>query len=111
MYDFIAEEPGLLSFKKSDILDIVKRDNTGWWAAMPRGGSGSVVGWIPQAFVSPLTAEMAEKLWNLGEELRIPEFEAEQLYNSIPPYTNPVSFLDTDSTTSLTHEDYEEYKV
>ena len=110
MYDFTAEEPGLLSFKKSDILDIVKRDDTGWWAAMPRGGTANVVGWIPQAFVAPLTAEMAERLSNLAEELRIPDYEAERLYNSVPPYTNPVN-LDTDSVTSPKYEDYEEYRV
>ncbi|PPR06125.1 hypothetical protein CVT26_005347, partial [Gymnopilus dilepis] len=110
LYDFTAEEPGLLSFKKSDILDIVKRDDTGWWAAMPRGGTANVVGWIPQAFVAPLTAEMAERLSNLAEELRIPDYEAERLYNSVPPYTNPVN-LDTDSVTSPKYEDYEEYRV
>lgn len=93
-YDFVGNEPDLLSFSKGDILDIVKRDQTGWWAAMPKGSL--VVGWIPQAFVKPLFDEMAEKLRNLDREFRIPEFEAEELYNS-HTYDSGSHIFDSDS--------------
>ncbi|KAF4612001.1 hypothetical protein D9613_004145 [Agrocybe pediades] len=107
MYDYTGEEPGLLSFKKNQILDIVKRDDTGWWAAMAEGGT--VVGWIPQAFVSPLSAEMAKRLRNVREEVRVAEFEAERLYDSAPFEINIPSF-DVDSTnTSPSLEGYEVY--
>ncbi|KDR85609.1 hypothetical protein GALMADRAFT_54074 [Galerina marginata CBS 339.88] len=99
MHDYASDEPGLLSFKKNEILDIVKRDDTGWWAAMPKGGT--VVGWIPQAFVSPLSEEMADRLRNLGEEFRIPEYEAELLYDSTPPYASMFPYF-IDSLSLLT---------
>lgn len=80
MHDFRAADADQLSFRKNEILLIVKRENTGWWAAMKRGGD--VIGWIPQAFVNPLTEEMAERLANVREELRLYEYRAEQLYSA-----------------------------
>ena len=67
MFDFTSSEVGLLSFRKNEILDIVKCTD-GWWAAMKKGES--ILGWIPQTFVTPLTQEMAEKLQDIREELR-----------------------------------------
>lgn len=82
LYDFESADPDLLCFSKNEILDVVKQEDTGWWAAMrPRGNK---VGWIPQAFVKPLTDEMSERLRNVREELRVFEYEAEELYNSAP---------------------------
>ncbi|KAJ3508316.1 hypothetical protein NLJ89_g5823 [Agrocybe chaxingu] len=81
-YEYVADESGLMSFKKGEILDIIKRDDTGWWAALRQ--EGPVVGWIPQAYVTPLSEEMAEKLRSIGEEFRVAEYEAEQLYNTAP---------------------------
>lgn len=80
MYDFRAADRDQLSFRKNEILLIVKRESTGWWAAMRKGGD--VIGWIPQAFVTPLTEEMAERLSNVREELRFYEYSAEQLYSA-----------------------------
>lgn len=64
------------------MLEIVKQEDSGWWAAMRKGGK--TIGWIPQTFVKSLTEDMAEKLRNIREELRIYEYQAEQLYNSVP---------------------------
>jgi son of sevenless-like protein len=80
MYGFRAADRDQLSFRKNEILLIVKRENSGWWAAMRKGGD--VIGWIPQAFVNPLTEEMAERLANVREELRFYEYRAEQLYSA-----------------------------
>jgi len=68
MHDFSPEEPGLLSFRKNEILDVIKRDESGWWAAIQQdGATGPLVGWIPQAYVSVLSEEMAIKLRSKGE--------------------------------------------
>lgn len=80
MYDFRAADQDQLSFRKNEMLLIVKQENTGWWAAMRKGGD--VIGWIPRAFVNPLTEEMAERLANVREELRFYEYRAEQLYST-----------------------------
>ncbi|KAF7307282.1 hypothetical protein MIND_00522100 [Mycena indigotica] len=86
MFDFESSDEDHLQFRKNEILDVVKQEDTGWWAAMRRGGDQ--IGWIPQAFVSPLTEEMTEKLLNVREELRVYEYSAEQLYNAAPTTTN-----------------------
>ena len=67
MFDFTSSEAGLLSFRKNEILDVVKCTD-GWWAAMKKGET--ILGWIPQTFVTPLTQETAEKLQDIREELR-----------------------------------------
>lgn len=97
LYDFQSKEPIHLPFRKNEILDVIKQEDTGWWAAMRP--ESCVVGWIPEAFVKPLSEEMAERLLNVREELRVYEYEAEQLYNApvsrIPIYDpdpDPVAF-------------------
>ena len=79
MYDFHSEDPDHLPFSKNEILDIVKQADNGWWAAFRKEGR---VGWIPEAFVNTLSSEVADKLRNTREELRIYEYEAEQLYSA-----------------------------
>lgn len=92
LHDFLSDDPVHLSFSKNEILDVIKQEGSGWWAAMRRGGD--IIGWIPQAFVRPLTEEMTEKLWNVREELRVYEYEAEQLYEVSEPESslNPRDF-------------------
>jgi son of sevenless-like protein len=62
LHDFNPEDAGLLPFRKNEVLDIIKRDESGWWAAIRQRPDGPVVGWIPQAYVSVLSEEMAIKL-------------------------------------------------
>lgn len=82
LYDFDSDGPDLLPFRKSEILEVVRQETTGWWAAMRK--NGDVVGWIPEAFVIPLAKEMAERLRRVCEASRIYEYEAENLYNPAP---------------------------
>ena len=109
MYDFSSDDPGLLSFSKNEILNIVKCDNTGWWAAMRK--DGPVVGWIPQAFVVQLSDDMTEKLQNVREEFRGYEYEAEQLYNSAPVSQILPLYETDDSATTSPLPVYEENRV
>ncbi|KAG7099854.1 hypothetical protein E1B28_001661 [Marasmius oreades] len=90
MYDFQTDDPIHLSFRKNEILDIVRTEPTGWWAAMKKGGDSDTVGWIPEAFVEPLSEEMADRLMSVRPELRIYEYEAEQLYNTAPTSRIPL---------------------
>lgn len=98
MHDFQSDDPDHLSFAKNEILEIIKEGDNGWWAAFRKGDR---VGWIPGAFVNRLSGEVAEKLRNTREELRIYEYEAEQLYTSAP--TQQIHHLyDSDSSPSTT---------
>lgn len=81
MFDFTTSEAGILSFKQNEILDIIKCNNGGWWAAMRKGGN--TLGWIPKTFVNPLSQEMTERLRDIRQELRGAEFKrVEELYRS-----------------------------
>lgn len=82
MHDFQSDDPSHLPFHKNEILDIIRQEDTGWWAAMRSGGD--TIGWVPKAFVNPLSDEMARRLRNVREGLRVYEYEAEQLYVSAP---------------------------
>ncbi|KAG6911369.1 hypothetical protein DXG01_001040 [Tephrocybe rancida] len=84
MYDWSSDDPDHLSFTQNEILDVVKQEESGWWAAMR---SDSEIGWIPQAYVERLPEDMIEKLRNTQKEYRCKEYNAEQLYNQgLPPY-------------------------
>lgn len=82
MYDFQSDDDGHLPFNKNEILDIVQQEDSGWWAAVRRGSVA--IGWIPQAFVVPLSDGMAERLFHVREELRVYEYDAELLYQRAP---------------------------
>jgi hypothetical protein len=49
LFDYWSDDADHLSFRKGDFLDIVKQEETGWWAAMRPGGNR--VGWIPCGYV------------------------------------------------------------
>ena len=102
MHDFESEEAGLLPFRKGEILDVIKRDESGWWAAMRQSRSkGSRIGWIPQAYVSLLSEEMANKLRNVEKQLRLKEYEAAMTYNGALTDDSPSpSPLDGDDSCS-----------
>jgi son of sevenless-like protein len=78
LYDFRSEDQDHLCFKKGDILDIVTQEDTGWWAAMRRGGTR--VGWIPGSFVQPLAEDTAKTWANVEKELQIWSPDAPQLW-------------------------------
>lgn len=90
MFDFTSSEAGLLSFRKNEILDIVKCTD-GWWAAMKKGETN--LGWIPQTFVTPLTQEMAEKLQDIHEELRGAELKRVEELRYSTEYTTSLSVV------------------
>jgi Variant SH3 domain len=95
MFDFTSSEPGLLSFRKNELLDIVKCSD-GWWAAMKKGDT--ILGWVPQTFVTPLSQEMAEKLQDIREELRGAELKrVEDLHYSSENTSTPLSVVGDDS--------------
>ncbi|KAF8665435.1 hypothetical protein AX16_000454 [Volvariella volvacea WC 439] len=100
LHDFYTDDPDQLSFSKNEILSIVKKEPSGWWAAVRDGGT--VVGWIPSAFVVELDEAEAEHLRSVTDELRIYEYDAERiwtaaaarsagppLYDSEPELTSP----------------------
>ena len=72
LYDFVASDPDGLSFRKQEILEIVRQDESGWWGAVR--GDGSEIGWIPAKFVRALSDDAAHRVFEIRERTRIPEF-------------------------------------
>ncbi|KAL0066606.1 hypothetical protein AAF712_006410 [Marasmius tenuissimus] len=103
MHDFHSDDPIHLPFRRNEILDILRMEPTGWWAAMRRGSDSEIVGWIPAAFVKPLSEEMTDLLMNVRAELRIYEYEAEQLYNTAP--TSRIPLYGPEAATQTTYKD------
>ncbi|KZT08603.1 ras GEF [Laetiporus sulphureus 93-53] len=60
LYDFEAQDAGQLSFRKDEVLDVIKVEESGWWAAVRPGESQA--GWIPKTFVEPISESVAAKL-------------------------------------------------
>jgi myosin I len=47
LYDFATEDTGELSFKSGDILNILQKDDNGWWLAEKDGQQG----WVPSNYL------------------------------------------------------------
>ena len=92
LYDFASDDPDHLSFRKNEILSIVKQLETGWWAAVRADSDTSKVGWIPASYVAPLSRQMSHRLRAVRAEVRVYEYEAERLYDSAPIERNEVFY-------------------
>ncbi|KAH8099722.1 ras GEF [Cristinia sonorae] len=57
LYDFDTTEPDQLSFRRNEVLDVVKQEASGWWAALRQ--SDGAVGWIPSAYVELISEQAA----------------------------------------------------
>ncbi|KAG6842406.1 hypothetical protein C0991_007536 [Blastosporella zonata] len=86
MHDWSSDDPDHLNFTQNEILDVVRQEESGWWAAMR---SDSEIGWIPQAYVERISEDMVDKLRNTPKEYRCKEYNAELLYSNqfeLPTY-------------------------
>ncbi|THH29337.1 hypothetical protein EUX98_g4841 [Antrodiella citrinella] len=86
LYDFEATDHDQLSFRRNEVLDIVQQENSGWWAAL-RQCDGSV-GWIPSAYVDPISEQTAERLRTRGHKIHI-QVNTERLNPPIPDERSP----------------------
>jgi son of sevenless-like protein len=101
LHDFESNDLDHLSFRKNEILHVVKQEESGWWAAVRQ--NGTQVGWIPSAFVAELEGSELDKLQKVRFDLRVYEYDAKRLYNSAPIsqlhniYTDPEESLGPDT--------------
>ena len=89
LYDFTSDDPDHLTFRAQELLDVVRQEDTGWWAALRRDG-GLRVGWVPSAFVQVLSDEMADRLWRERDQMRVWRPEDDELLEdgSIPRFAD-----------------------
>jgi son of sevenless-like protein len=91
LYDFFSTDPDRLSFRKHEILEIVRQDESGWWGAVRGDGSEVEVGWIPARFVHKLSDDAAQRVYDLRIRTRIPGYRTEPGgAKSAPPLSRPV---------------------
>ncbi|KAH9050502.1 ras GEF [Lactarius hengduanensis] len=76
LYDFSSSDQDHLSFRRNDVLDIVKQEDSGWWAAVR--SDGSEVGWVPASYVHMLSDHGVERPYTALETTRIPEYRTDQ---------------------------------
>lgn len=80
LYDFFSSDTDRLSFRKHEILEIVRQDESGWWGAVRN--DGSEIGWIPAKFVRPLSDDAAYRV----HDIRDAEMSTErENVRSVPP--------------------------
>ncbi|KAI0375492.1 ras GEF [Pilatotrama ljubarskyi] len=89
LYDYDAEDSSQLSFRRNDILDIVKKEDTGWWAAIRP--EDNTVGWIPSAFVEPISDALADKLRNGNGNVAIYQEDSDKFHPSPEQLSDPFS--------------------
>ncbi|KAM5536010.1 hypothetical protein V8D89_010268 [Ganoderma adspersum] len=92
LYDYDAEDSDQLSFRRNDILDVVKKEDTGWWAAIRLDDHR--VGWIPSAFVEPISDALADKLRGVGGDVAIYRDDADRIHGSPELFTDPFANVD-----------------
>ena len=76
LYNFSSSDSDHLSFRQNEVLNIVRKEDSGWWAAVRGDGSG--VGWVPASYVRTLSDDAAERPYTVLEETRVPEYGADQ---------------------------------
>ncbi|EGY15646.1 hypothetical protein VD0002_g8060 [Verticillium dahliae] len=57
LYDFDGQKENELSIKAGDIIEIVQKENNGWWL----GKSGGQQAWVPAAYVEEMAQEPAPR--------------------------------------------------
>ncbi len=108
LYDFSSSDPDHLSFRKNEVLDIVRQEESGWWAAVR--GDGSEVGWVPASYVHTLSDDAAERPYTALEKTRIPEYGADQeSVRSAPSFLTRSG--DTPSSPDVTYSDNDTTQV
>jgi son of sevenless len=89
LYDYSSSDPDHLSFRKHDILEIVRQDELGWWGAVR--SDGSEIGWIPAKFVRALSDDAAHRVYEIRERTQIPQFLADtDNVGTAPPLSIPI---------------------
>ena len=89
LYDFYSSDSDRLSFRKHEILEIVRQDESGWWGAVRN--DGSELGWIPAKFVRPLSDDPSYRMQDIREGTRISEFATEtKSIRSAPPLSRRI---------------------
>lgn len=76
IYDFSSSDPDHLSFRRDEVLNIVRMEESGWWAAVR--GDGSEVGWVPASYVRTLSDDAAEGPYTALGDIRVPGDGADQ---------------------------------
>ncbi|KAI9511742.1 ras guanine nucleotide exchange factor domain-containing protein [Russula earlei] len=72
LYDFESSDPDRLSFRKNEVLEVVRQDESGWWGAVRI--DGTEIGWIPAKFVRPLSDGVAQRVYEIHQRTRTPEY-------------------------------------
>ena len=80
MYDYEPDRASTIPFKRNDLLTIVHKEASGWWAALV----DDQIGWVPKDYLKVLTPEMASTMRRLPHAMRAIELDAEFITETSP---------------------------
>ena len=63
LYDYVAQDPSALSFRRNDIIEILTQQPSGWWDGL----LGDERGWFPSNYVVIISDEEAEMAFAQAE--------------------------------------------
>jgi son of sevenless len=63
LYDYEAQDPSALSFRRDDIIEVLTQQPSGWWDGL----LGKERGWFPSNYVVVITDEEAELAFSTAE--------------------------------------------
>lgn len=63
LYDYDAQDPSALSFRRDDIIEILTRQPSGWWDGL----LGDERGWFPSNYVAIISDEEADAVFAQAE--------------------------------------------
>lgn len=89
LYDYEAQDPSALSFKRGDIIEVLTQQPSGWWDGL----LGDERGWFPSNYVDVITDEEAE----LALSGSISDLDQQSLAPSSQASTAPRTISDADS--------------
>lgn len=89
LFDFSSSDPDHLSFRQHETLEIVRQEQSGWWAAVRSDGSG--LGWIPASYVRALSDDAAQRVSDGRERTTMSEYSTSpESVRSAPPLSGRV---------------------
>jgi hypothetical protein len=65
IYDYSADEDSHLSIRRNDVINVTRRDQSGWW----RGECQGHVGWFPHRYVVVLSEVNVEQKPSASEDI------------------------------------------
>lgn len=98
LYDYEAQDPSALSFRKDDIIEVLSQEPSGWWDGLV----GEDRGWFPSNYVAVISEEEAEAVFSSAEAFNMEPHPVQHIPNGTSTSTAP-AHQPQDSVIDMSH--------